>query len=556
MDRLPLVFANLLAQLNRPIPDVPVSAELPTAGHSSNSLAAALGDPPSNVVPPAVTQQTHVVAQPPEDNPAIQSGASGVLPEAHIPRSRDPAPTPDSLTQAIGNTSGVSTQQSSSSCITLVNPPYPTTADQHTTAVPNDAARQRYKPMEYNQLALAPRRNIPNATPNVIQGKVPQPQLPGWTPLYQPEASTSTLPRRPPVKVRLAREPDRSRLARDILKQLGKPTGIVPPVPTQSEYEERKKTRTHMEATSVQPPTGPAVTKPQPQPSLSRCDPPLPPEIDPVPDQVPSLGLSMEPPPEIPIDEPPLLEYPYPDTGSTVHDAGATGEDINMDIRPSEDPLVPQPPTSPRSNPPQEPVPPPVIPESALDKEDRPAANQSPISEHSSLKRNGPPPGAEVIEISDDEEPATIDAVMDTIESMEVDMEARTGGTVSQSLSGLSLDGDGTLTVVETEKDRTKEPLNYEPRETIDSKDIQPMKRKLQKNRLCVEVPPLPDYARRNKGKKKAPIREEDEEGLYGLPVLLVRLLTYCSFPKPRTSDCYRLGIFEIAIDALSVVGM
>jgi len=556
MDRLPLVFANLLAQLNRPIPDVPVSAEPPTTGHSSSSLAAALGDPPSNVVPPTVTQQTHVVAQPPKDNPVMQSGASDVLPEAHVPRSRDPAPTPDSLTQAIGKTSGVSTQPSSSSGITLVNPPYPTTADQHTTAVPNDAARQRYKPMEYNQLALVPRRNFPNAIPNVIQGKVHQPQLPGWTPLYQPEASTSTLPRRPPVKVRLAREPDRYRLARDILKQLGKPTGIVPPVPTQSEYEERKKTRAHMEATSVQPPTEPVVTKPQPQSSLSRRDPPPPLETDPAPDQAPPLGLSMEPPPAIPIDEPPLLEYPYPDTGSTARDADATGEDVNMDIRPSENPLVPQPPTSPRSNPPQEPVPPPVIPESALDKEDRPTANQPPISEHSSLKRNGPPPGAEVIEISDDEEPAAIDAVMDTIEPMEVDVEARTGGVVSKSSSGLSLDGDGTLTIVEAEKDRTKEALGYRPRETIDSKDIQSMKRKLQKNQLCVEVPPLPDYARQNKGEKRAPIREEDEEGLYGVSVLRVRLLTYYSFPRPRTSGCCRLGIFEIAIDALSVVGM
>lgn len=541
MDRLPFVFAGLLAQLKRPIPDVPVSAEPPTAGYSSNSLGAALGDPPSNVTPPTMMQQTHVVAQPPEDNSVMQSAASDVLPEAHIPQSRDPVPTPDSRTQAIGNMLDVSTQLSSSSGITLTNPPYPTTANQYTTTVPNDVARQHYKPMEYNQLALVPRRNFSNAVPDAMQWKVRQPQLPRWTPHYQPEGSTSTLPRQPPVKVRPPRGADRSRLAKDILKQLGKPSGSVPAVLMRHEYEEQKKTGAHTEVTSAQPPTEPAVAESQ---QLSNHDDlALPPEIVPVPDQVPSLGLSVNSPPATSTDEPPLLEYPDPDTGTTAQDVDATGEDVDMDTQPPEDPLVPQPPTSPRPDPSQELVPSPVILESALNKDERPAVNQPPVSEFPSLKRSGPPADAEVIEISDDEEPAAVDAVINTIESMEVDEEVGTGGAISQSLSELSLDRNGTLVAVETEKDRTKEPLGRRPsQEAI--VHMQSTKRKLQKNRLCVEVPPLPDYVRQNKGKNRAPIQEEEEEGLYGVSVLWAWLLTQYSPPRPRTSSCRRPGIF------------
>jgi hypothetical protein len=512
MDRLPSVFGNLLIQLKRPIPDVPVSTEPPSAGHPSGSLAAASGDPPSNVTSSTAMQQTHVVAQPPEDNAVMQNGASDVLPEAHTPQSRDPAPTSDSRTQVIGNTLGISIRPPPSSGTTLTNPPYPTAVNQHTTTVRNDAARQRYKPMEYNQLALVPRRNFSNTIPSAMQGKALQPQLPGWIAHYQPEASTSTLP----VKVRLPREVNRSRLAKDILKQLGKPSGSVPAVLTRREYKDRR-TGAHMEATSAQPPTEPVVA--EPQPLLSHDEPRLPPEI--VPDQVSSPGLSVNPPPETLTDEPPLPDYPNPDAGSTTQDADATGEDVNMDIQPPEDPLVPQPPTSPRSDPLQEPVPSPVVPELPLDNEERSAAGQPPTPEFPPLKRSGPPPDAEVIEISDDEEPAAADAVTNTVEPMEVDREIGTGGASSHGLPDLSLEGGDTPVAVEMEKDRPEEPLGHRSsREAIDSESIRPTKRKLHRNQLCVEVPPLPDYARKNKGKERAPIQEEGEEDFCRVSVL------------------------------------
>lgn len=541
MDQLPVIFASLLAQLKREIPDVPMSAEPLTAGHSSSSLTVALGGPPSNLTPPAVVQQTHVVAQPPEDNAVMQNGASDVLPEVHILQSRDPAPTPDSRTQVVGNAPDVFTQPSSSSSITLVNPPYPATVNQHTTAVPNGAARGLYKPMEYNQLVPVPGRNSSNSIPNAIQERVLQPQLPG-----RPEASTSTLRRQSSAKVRLPREADRSRLAEDILKQLGKPSGSVPAVLTRREYKERKKIGAHVEATSTQPPTEPVVAEPQP---LSNHDgPPLSSEIVPVQDQVPPPSLPLNSLPATLTDEPPLLKYPDMDAGSTTRDADATGEDTNMDIQPPEDPLSPQSRVSPRSDPPQEPVPSPVNPKSDLDKEERPATNQSPVPEFPSLKRNGPPPGAEVIEISDDEEQAAV-------KPMEVD-KVGTGDAISQSLPGLSLDGDGTLVAVETERDRTDRPLGRRSKLAIDSEDIRSTERKLEKKRPCVEVPPLPDYARQKKGKERAPIQEVEEEGLCGVSILRVWLLTHYSPPRPRTSSCRRPCVFEVATDALSVVGV
>ena len=542
MDQLPVIFASLLAQLKREIPDVPVPAEPLTAGHSSSSLAVALGGPASKFTPPAVVRQTHVVALPPEDNAVMQNGASDVLPEAHTLQSRNPARTPDSRTQAVGNAPDVPTQPSSSSGITLMNPPYPATVNQHTTAVPNDAARQPYKPMEYNQLVPIPGRNFSNSIPNAIQERVLQLQLPG-----RPEASTSTLRRQSSVKVRLPRQADRSRLAKDILKQLGKPSGSVPAVLTRREYKERKKIGAHMEATSTQPLTEPVVA--EPQPLSNHDDPPLSPEIVPVLDQVPPPSLPVNSPPATLTDEPPLLKYPDLDAGSTTRAADATGEDINMDIQPPEDRLLPQSQVSPRSDPPQEPVPSPVNPKSDLDKEERSATNQPPVPESPSLKRSGPPPGAEVIEISDDEEQAAV-------EPMEVDKEVGTGGAISQSLSGLSLDGDDTLVAVETERDRTDEPLGRRSKLAIDSEDTRSTERKLKKNRPCVEVPPLPDYARQKKGKERAPIQEVEEEGLCGVSILRVWLLTHYSPPRPRTSSCRRPCVFEIATDTLSVVGM
>jgi len=395
--------------------------------------------------------------------------------------------------------------------------------------------------MDYNQLALVPRRNFSNILPNSMQGEVRQPQPSGWAPYYQPEASTSTLPKQPPVKIRLPREADRSRLAKDILKQLGKPSGSVPAVPTRREYEARKRAEAEMEATSAQPPAEP-VTKPQSV--LNHGDPPLTSEVALVSDQVAPSGLSADPPPVTPAGEPPSLEYPDPDPRSTPQDADAAEQDVNMDVQPPEDPLVPQPPASPKPNLPQDFVPSPVVPESALDNEGRSAVDHPLPSGAPSSKRSGPPPDVEIIEISDDEEQPAVDATTTTVEPMEVDKEIGTGGPISQSLFELSLDGDHTPVAVETERKRTGKPLGRRPsQDLIGSEDIQLTEKKLQRNRPSVELPPLPEYARQIKGKERAPIQEEDEEGLYEVSILRVLFLTYRSFPRPGTSSCRRLGI-------------
>lgn len=503
MDQLPSVFENILTRLKRPIPNVPVSTEPPNTHPSSSSLAGALVDPSSNVTPSAVTQQSNAVVQPPEDNAVVPNETSSVLPEA---QSHDPVPTLGPRTQAIGNTTHASPRPSASSGVTLMNSPYPANANQYTFTVPNDTARQGYRPVDYSQLVPVPRRKFSDITPNARQEKIPQPQLSKPVP---PETSTSALPRQPPFSVRLPGRADRSRLAKDILKQLGRPSGSVPAVPTRHEYKQRKKAEAHTEATSAQLPTEPVVAGPQPL--LNHDDPPSPLEIVPVSDQVPPLGLSSNPPPSSPADEPPLLEYPDLDTGLTTCDVDATGEDVNMDIPPPENPLVPQPPASPESNLPLESVPSPVVPEPALDKEERPS------------KRSAPPPDAEIIEISDDEE-TVVDARTTTVEPMEVDEEVGTGGVISQSLSELPLVGDNTLITVETEKDPTKEPLGRRP--SPGPIDIQFAERRLQKCRPSVEVPPLPDWARRNRGGETAPIQEEDEEGLCEVSIMQIRLLT------------------------------
>ena len=357
--------------------------------------------------------------------------------------------------------------------------------------------------MGYNQLALVPRRNFSNVAPTQIQGEVRQPQLSGWT-YYQPEASTSTFPKRAPVKIRLPREADRSRLAKDILKQLGKPSGLVPAVPTRHEYEERRKAV--MEATSAQRPPQPAVTQPQ----LDEA--PLPSEVVPVSDQVTPSSLYVNHPPATPASEPPSLEYPDPDPDSAPHDADAANQDIHMDIQPHEDSLVPQPPASPRPNPPQDSISSPIAPESVLGAEERSAVEHRPPTAFPSSERRGPPPDTEIIEISDDEEGPVVDTVTATFEPMEVDEGTGTGGAISQSLSELSLGGEGAPVVVETET----EPLGRRSsEELIASEDIQFTGRNFPKNRVSIELPPLPDYARRSKGKERAPVQEEDEEGMY-----------------------------------------
>jgi len=512
MDQLPLVFERLLIHLKHPIPNVPVSTEPSTVHHSSSSLAGALVDSSSNATPLAVTQQSDVVAQLPGDNAVVSREAPSVLPDV---RSHDPVSTPGARTQAIGNTAP---QPSGSSSTTLMNPP-PTSASQYTITVPNDAPRRGYQPMDHSQVALVPRRNFTDVIPTTIQGQISQPQLSKWVPYHVPEASTSTLPRQPPVKVQPSRKPDRYRLAKDILKQLGKPSGSVPAVLTRREYEERKNTEIRMKATSTQPPAEPVV--PGPQPLLNHDDLPPPSEIVPVSDQAPPLGLSSNPPPSSPADEPPLLEYPDLDTGSTTHDAGATGEDVNTDIPPPEDPLVPQPPASPKSN---LLLLSPAVPEPALDKEERPAVDQLPLPNPQSSERSGPPPGAEIIEISDDEEQTALDVGTTVVEPMEIDEEVGAGGAIPRSLSELSQGRDNTVVAVETEKDFTKEPLGRQP--SPGPIDVRVPERKLRKYRPLVEVPPLPDWARQNRGGEKAAIQEEDEEGLYEVSTLQDRLLT------------------------------
>jgi hypothetical protein len=135
---------------------------------------------------------------------------------------------------------------------------------------------------------------------------------------------------------------------------------------------------------------------------------------------------------------------------------------------------------------------------------------------------------------------------------MEVDEEIGTGGAISQNLCELSLDGNDTPVVVETEKSPTKAPLGRQSsQELIGSEDIQFTRKKLQ---VCVEVPPMPDYARQNRGKERAPIQEEDEEGLYGASVWRAWSLTLhfldaelqavvdSAFSRLRPTRCLWLG--------------
>ena len=367
--------------------------------------------------------------------------------------------------------------------------------------------------MEYNQLALVPRRNFSNVISTQIQEQIRQPQLPGWTPLFQPEASTSTLPKPPPIKTRRPREADRSRLAKDILKQLGKPSGFAPTVPTKYEYEERRKAEAGMEAASAQPPAQPVVAEPQ---LLSNHDEASsPPEIAPVPDQVARSDLHVDHHPATPVGEPPLLEYPDTGPNTTPDGAGATEQDVHMDAQPPEDSLAPQSPASSGPNPPKDSASLPVAPELAPEVEETSTPEHPLPSAPSLSKWSGPPPDAEIIEISDDEEVA-VDTVTTTVEPMEVDEETGTGGPISQSLSELSLDREGAPVVVETEKDPPGEPLSRRSsQELTGSGGVQLKGRKFPRNQVSVELPPLPDYVRKNKGKERAPIQEEDEEGLY-----------------------------------------
>jgi hypothetical protein len=464
----------------------------------------------------------------------MKTGVSDPSPEEQTPQPYDQELATAPLTQATGYTDHVSLQSLSSSSIIPADPPYPTTANHNTSTAPDHAPSQGYQPIGRDQLALVPRRNFPNVIPTIVQEEVPQPHASGWTPL-QPEASTSTLPKPPPVKVRLPRDAPRSRLGKDILKQLGKPSGSVPPVPTKYEYKQRKKAAAQMESTPGGPSTEPVA---EPQPVLDRDDGPSLPEVAPVPDQVPQSASPANPPPETPADQPPSLEYPSQVPESAPPDANIIEQDVEMDVQPSDEPLVPQPSVPPRQDPPQDPAPTLVVSEPTQDKGGRSADDNPPPSEPSP-KRTAPPPDVEIIEISDDEDQPAAGAITATIEPMEVDEEYGTGGTISQNLSELPLDGEDTLVVTEMEP-----PSRRSSQEPVVSGGTQFVKKKSQKNQPYVLLPPLPDFSRRKEGKERAPIEEEDEEGLYEVSIWEARFLIYYSFHRPRTSSCPGLDIF------------
>lgn len=356
--------------------------------------------------------------------------------------------------------------------------------------------------MDINQLTVVPRRNFPNVIPNLMQEEVRRPQTLGLAQNYQPGALTPTPPQ-PSVKVRLPRDADRSRLARDILKQLGKPTGSAPVVLTRREYKERKK------RTSIHPSIEPAA---EPQPALIRDDAPSLPDL--ILGQVLSSTLPANPPQGNPTNELPSPAYLNQHKESAPPCEHAIEQDVDMDIQPSGDPLVPQPSGA------HSPAPSQYLSSSLVDPalaqgKEKSARNFPPLGPQSST-RTGPPPDTEVIEISDDEDQHVVGAVTTTVEPMEVDGGVGKGGVISKSLSRLSLDGDDTKVALEM----GKEPLDRRSsQELVVFKGITFTEKKSQKIRPYVEVPPLPDYARQIKGKERAPVVVEEEGGPYEVSV-------------------------------------
>ena len=493
--------------------------------YPSSSLAGALVDATSNVTPSIMPSQSSVVAQPLVDDAVVEIDPPNPPQETQVPQSHIQQPATTSRVQETGGVSHISVQPSSSPSIISTSDAYPASADHNTFAVLGNASRRGYHPIEYGKLAIAPRYNPPNAVPGPVDGGVRQTQPPGWASYGQSIPSVFTLPtptptlptststlltstpilrKVPPPKVRLPRQADRFRLAKDILKQLGKPTGAVPAVPTRREYKEQKKATAQKHNTSAQPPTEPVV---KPQLVLNHGDAPLLPEAVPTPDQV-ILPAPSNPPQEDPVDEPPSLGYPDQRIESVPRETSVV--DVDMDIQPS----APQLPGSPGEGPPQGSAPSPVARGSAQD-EGEPTTNNPPPSEPLSSGWNGPPLDAEIIEISDDEEQPVVGTVTDPVVPMEVDKEVRAGGAISKSLSGLSLDDDGAVAVVEVEQDRTKDlPDHRSSQEPVVSEGKQITGKKWQKFQPYVELPPLPDYMRRNKGKGRAAVEEESEEGV------------------------------------------
>ena len=444
----------------------------------------------------------------------VETGAPESLPEAQIPQYRNLEPIPIPRTQTTEDI--LPTQPHPSSSIIPTNPPHATTATYTTSAVPGDASRRGYQPMNHNQLALVPRFNF-SVIPNPMQGAERQPQAFEPVQYHPPEASTSTPLRQPPVKSRLPREADRSRLARDILKQLGKPNGSVPAIPTRREYKERKKAKAETEGLPVHPSTEP-ITEPSNRESAPSVS-------DPIPDQVLPGPLSSNQLKKNPRSE--LLSIGYPDRHKELPpDAAGVEQDVDMDIH-SCDSLVPRPSTSPRPAPPQDFTPPQRDPELAQVEKGKSTA-ENPSSELRSSRWVGPPPDTEVIEISDDEGQPAVDVLGSTVEPMEVDGEVKVGGAISKSLSQLSLVGDDNPVEVEMENGHAEEqpPNRRSSQEPVASKDIQLTEKKSQKIRPYVEVPPFPDYVRRGKGKGPASEEAEDEEGSCRVSISRSRFLT------------------------------
>lgn len=389
-----------------------------------------------------------------------------------------------------------------------VSPPNLTTASHDASTVQSDTSRGEYQAIDYSHLALVPSRKLPSIIPSQTQGQVRQQQVHGWVPYYQQYASASSLPKQPSVRARLPREADRSRLAKDILKQLGRPSGVVPAVPMIREYRERKKAETKVASASAQPSINPML---QPNPTSNRDDGPLHLEVVPVPDQVVPSVLPEDQSLDIQADEPPSLGYPDQDTESAPHDASAPEQDVEMGAQPSEEPLVSQPSGSPRPDPPQDPAPSPVTPGPAQDKEF--VAGKPPPPKPESSKWSGPPADVEIIEISDDEEQP---AVIANAEPMDVDEEVGKNAIISKSLSQLSLDSDDTPVAVEIIEDHATESLGRQSsREFVVSEDMQFTGKESQKNQPSAPLPLPPDLACQSKGKEQAPIEEEEEEGLY-----------------------------------------
>lgn len=271
------------------------------------------------------------------------------------------------------------------------------------------------------------------------------------------------------------------------MKQLGKPTGIVPPVHTQSEYEERERMRAGTEATAAEPPTEPVITEPQPQPLLSH-------------------GVWHSPSKIIAVSE------PNPSPGLSVEHADARGQDVDMGIQWPDDHLLSRPPSA-----------------RIIEVSDDEQASVGPVTDTIEITDDEEPatvdPGMDIIEISDDDELANVDPLTNVIEitddedvaavgpetnaaePMEVDEDFGTGGATRQSSSGLVPDG-----IV------TKSPSDIDLPER--GSTTQPMERTLQNDRPRVEVLPLPDHAHQNKGKKRVLTQQEDDEGLYRVSVL------------------------------------